>query len=1124
MLNRQRRRWTGGADAVSQPATLDQQPIIIAWDVRKLNDGGRPTADVPHGDGFPFAIDVGGHLYLVQTGNNRRFAAEPPTTALEIAGGVRLKLRSRLSCPLPRGCQLWTFAYLERRLVGRCAINLAEPVAQATLDLPSGDIQLCFALRLMGEAIYCPTDLALSIDSSPFPMDAAEPAAGPEADRVDAIMSRVEALRRSGDRHTSETLLIEAFGETPTLASAARLLAQSTAVQQADLAVDRWAHALAVGESERDLRAFVEACLKAGRPDQALHRLGLEAGEIPSWSTERLRSLARVQTSTDRFRDAAATWTMIAEQFARPEIVPPDVLRPWAEATVALAESGVASRPARRRVPPSPPVRNAEAYHDLGLREDARSRLEQAARDGQDTTNALWALVDLESRAGRPDAALDALEALIGQDAAPIDADWLRPALMLRAGRIEEARRAVTDALQTNPGDNLFTVAANLAQDGNARLDWISRIFENHGLDRIAARSGREPTLDVLTTTAPAGGVEGPMVTVLVPTFNAETTLATSLASLETQTWKNIEVLILDDASTDRSTDIARTFSRRDGRFRLIGQAQNRGPYHGRNTGLAAARGTFVTCQDADDWSHPRRIEIQVKRLIERPGLIANLSRCLTVSDTLICTPRSARPGALRWNLSSLTFRREPVIERAGYWQEVRFAGDGEFIARLTAVFGPDTIGYLADGPLALVRQTQASLTASAGGGIARLGHTARHEYRERYRARLRAGFVEPTPPHQTPPCLSAPPTLLGKQAPTFDVVLASDFCLPGGTTASNIQEILANRAAGLKTGLLQMHGYRNSVHRSLSPKIRALIDDDHVRLITADESVESRVIVLRWPPVLSGLNEGIASVRADALIIVANQTPQRTDADGGEPAYDPVTCDEIARLTFGLRPLWAPIGPVVRHSLAPFASVLDVAAEDWVNVIDAGDWTGTPVSARKTGVSVTIGRHSRDAAGKWPSNPHDLLAVYPEDGSMDVRILGGAETVRGILGRLPASWTVHGFDDLSPTTFLRSLDYFVYFADARYTEAFGRTIVEAMASRTPVILPSRFRETFGSAAAYAEPDDVAALIRALETNADRRGELVRAGTDFVSRHGYCAHYERLRKLGVDVTIAPAKD
>jgi CDP-glycerol glycerophosphotransferase len=91
-----------------------------------------------------------------------------------------------------------------------------------------------------------------------------------------------------------------------------------------------------------------------------------------------------------------------------------------------------------------------------------------------------------------------------------------------------------------------------------------------------------------------------PLVTVVVPVFDVERYLAACLQSLATQTHDNLQVVMVDDGSPDRSIDVMLAYARRDDRFEIIRQA-NAGPGAARNTGAKAARGTYLMFVDSDD-------------------------------------------------------------------------------------------------------------------------------------------------------------------------------------------------------------------------------------------------------------------------------------------------------------------------------------------------------------------------------------------------------------------------------------------------------------------------------------------------------------------------------------------
>lgn len=104
------------------------------------------------------------------------------------------------------------------------------------------------------------------------------------------------------------------------------------------------------------------------------------------------------------------------------------------------------------------------------------------------------------------------------------------------------------------------------------------------------------------------------LVSVVIPAFNAQRFLARTLASALAQTYKNIEVLVIDDGSTDDTRSIIEEFAASDGRVRSI-RTQNRGVALARNLGIQNARGSYIAFLDADDLWHPTKIERQVEAI-----------------------------------------------------------------------------------------------------------------------------------------------------------------------------------------------------------------------------------------------------------------------------------------------------------------------------------------------------------------------------------------------------------------------------------------------------------------------------------------------------------------------------
>lgn len=115
-----------------------------------------------------------------------------------------------------------------------------------------------------------------------------------------------------------------------------------------------------------------------------------------------------------------------------------------------------------------------------------------------------------------------------------------------------------------------------------------------------------------------------PLVSVVIPAFNAETTLAESLASAAAQTYPNLEILIVDDGSTDATPEIAAAFCARAPHARVL-RKPNGGVASARNCGIEGAKGEWIAPLDADDLWHPTKIAKQVDAALNaprRPGFV----------------------------------------------------------------------------------------------------------------------------------------------------------------------------------------------------------------------------------------------------------------------------------------------------------------------------------------------------------------------------------------------------------------------------------------------------------------------------------------------------------------------
>ena len=188
-----------------------------------------------------------------------------------------------------------------------------------------------------------------------------------------------------------------------------------------------------------------------------------------------------------------------------------------------------------------------------------------------------------------------------------------------------------------------------------------------------------------------------PLLSVVSPAFNCRWCIEESLQSVCSQSIKDIEVIVVDDGSTDNTADFVRTLG--DNRISLI-QQPNQGHSSAVNRGVEAAKGQFIKLVDADDWLAPGHLEAQLLVLEDSPEQIASCRWGYFTVDPTIVSPRLEDvqrdfSDPLEWLICSLTkdegmmggalwlFPRS-VWERAGgYNPDLGLNNDFDFSIRL---------------------------------------------------------------------------------------------------------------------------------------------------------------------------------------------------------------------------------------------------------------------------------------------------------------------------------------------------------------------------------------------------------------------------------------------------------
>jgi len=128
------------------------------------------------------------------------------------------------------------------------------------------------------------------------------------------------------------------------------------------------------------------------------------------------------------------------------------------------------------------------------------------------------------------------------------------------------------------------------------------------------------------------------LVSVVIPCYNSEETIVACIESVRNQTYKTVEILIIDDGSTDHSSERITTYMKEHGHpanLKLLSQ-QNAGPSAARNKGVNIASGDWIAFLDADDYWMPEKLHIQMKCLEEHPdvALVGVQSNSYTIANS----------------------------------------------------------------------------------------------------------------------------------------------------------------------------------------------------------------------------------------------------------------------------------------------------------------------------------------------------------------------------------------------------------------------------------------------------------------------------------------------------------
>lgn len=409
------------------------------------------------------------------------------------------------------------------------------------------------------------------------------------------------------------------------------------------------------------------------------------------------------------------------------------------------------------------------------------------------------------------------------------------------------------DQIETVVGNAHPYLESNLERlRGNeeAALTAINILFSRVGLNGIRHANPSQPLqLNNLAgrSDMPVQTFEAaPKVSVIIPAYNAESTLPVALEGLLAQSWPSLEIIVVDDGSSDGTAEVAEAYARRDSRVRCVPNSQNQGAYPTRNNGMRMATGDFVTVHDSDDWSHPQKIERQVLPLLSDPTKVVSVSSWVRVTEDMRFVGPWLLSGVFVEKNHSSALLRRSALEQVGLWDEVSVAGDTEFLWRLETRFGHQAVvTVLPNTPLSFALADDNSLTRTKATHVKTIHYGLRRIYREaarwwhrknKARLRLPEGGGRPFP---------VPVGIIRGGKSEVDAIVAANWAEPQEQLAEKLDVLNRLLGEGVSFQLLHWPSYFQNQSVSIADEVFTFCDEHGIQFAHVGLKVTAPTVYL---------------------------------------------------------------------------------------------------------------------------------------------------------------------------------------------------------------------------------------------------------------------------------------
>ncbi|MEN1925985.1 glycosyltransferase family 2 protein [Luteimonas qiangzhengi] len=485
--------------------------------------------------------------------------------------------------------------------------------------------------------------------------------------------------------------------------------------------------------------------------------------------------------------------------------------------------------------------------------------------------------------------------------------------------------------------DMLNPALAN-GSDESTWLAAVNRFTERETAVRMTLLPQPGRAFDRLNTTRVSPVEGGPKITVALTAWCPDDGLVTAFRSIQNQSWRNLEILVMDDNSPPEFLPLLRSVVASDPRARLVRMPRNGGTYLARNRALDEASGEFFTVHDSDDWAHPERIERQARLLVDSPELVSCSSRALRADDDLVFTLPGVSPS--RENASSLMFRRNEVMASIGYYDQSRKGADTEYALRMRQHFGRDSHRTLQE-HLALIRL--------------RVGSLSRDEFKPGWRHPSRLTYRLAYQWHHTQRIAAGLPLYVGRDGDgaqrvrpvrfvvdqkceevqrrrQWDVMYVLDLRATAEQPPSFLDELVQLVEAGRKVAVMHMESFLYPLVAEVEPyvpELQRLISTGVVGEVLITDDAEVETVVIRDPSSLQFAASMKVAAAANRVLVLPEGTSQGRSVAGW--TYSPADVEEHAYRVFGREAVWVMDDIQLGTWRTPLSAARRIIPRNWV-------------------------------------------------------------------------------------------------------------------------------------------------------------------------------------------------